>query len=349
MMTVTSSNSKNPIEWIKELSGLSLIVAIGYYAGYLAWVSHYRLLGVECEGQPLDYFKTGADFFISTLVGCIRLLADKPSATLTLLFESDLRIISIILILSYVLILVFQYFKTTEKWFYLPMFLLLIAATLLTKQQSNGFNADKLLQIPPHRIYMNYDRKNVPACERNEAIYKRYMQALEEESPRKYALVNQYFNMLSKEDTAHQRLNHYVSIVLLSLFLGWISYLLYIRLPFNLFLGFTMVICLCCVLLLPATYGIFGKNFMYPYTTLKIKKDEKEITTQAVYLIRQNPDNYIVYDYLNFFQIKYLPKEHVKMVNQLFKASPFDNKIQNQFSVCDSLISIPQNRKIIDF
>jgi hypothetical protein len=133
------------------------------------------------------------------------------------------------------------------------------------------------------------------------------------------------------------------------------------------------------LLLFPFVYATLGRYFTYPVVSLKInlevpksKTGEKEqllndsktqttkheeqvglldpAWTHCVYLIAQTDGELVVYDRLNFFQIKHVPRSRVLAVNQLFNASPFDScaKAEDEFLSCE-VLCMPEAKPVSDF
>lgn len=136
------------------------------------------------------------------------------------------------------------------------------------------------------------------------------------------------------------------------------------------------------LLLFPFVYATLGRYFTYPIVALKIEREEtKEAKdprgdtgastetknsdtpatpsmpglldpswTHGVYLIAQTDSEVVVYDRLNFFQIKRVPRGRVLAINQLFNASPFDScsKEEDEFQPCE-VLWMPVAKPILDF
>jgi len=72
--------------------------------------------------------------------------------------------------------------------------------------------------------------------------------------------------------------------------------------------------------------------------------------THGVYLIAQTDSEVVVYDRLNYFQIKHVPRSRVLAVNQLFNASPFEScsNDENEFQPCE-VLWMPETKPVSDF
>jgi hypothetical protein len=72
--------------------------------------------------------------------------------------------------------------------------------------------------------------------------------------------------------------------------------------------------------------------------------------THCVYLIAQTDSELVVYDRLNYFQIKHIPRSRVLAVSQLFNASPFESCSgdENEFQPCE-VLWMPETKQVRDF
>ena len=154
--------------------------------------------------------------------------------------------------------------------------------------------------------------------------------------------------MLSTDENAHERLKLYLTIFYLLVLQFALFYYWYQKNQLDVS-RWIIIPLIFSILLLPTTYGIFGRSFLFPYATIDFSDKESASRTHAVYIIRQTEKEVCIYDRINFFQVKYLPREKLKSINQMFQASPFDYSITKQTPVCDSLYHLPQNRVISDF
>ncbi|HEX8177158.1 MAG TPA: hypothetical protein VF543_18860 [Pyrinomonadaceae bacterium] len=178
-----------------------------------------------------------------------------------------------------------------------------------------------------------------------------------------------------------ERANSYLALMLLNiLFLGvvfmafWLSgnglYSKVIRIE-------ALTGLLVALLLFPCIYATLGKVTSFSVVRLKLKvesgggadrkgdntpqgdnkvpeagggeSEQKELLTHPVFLIFQDESEVIVYDRLNLFQIKRVPRSQVININQLSNASPFDNcQLEKGFTPCESLW-VESSTPIIDF
>jgi hypothetical protein len=76
------------------------------------------------------------------------------------------------------------------------------------------------------------------------------------------------------------------------------------------------------VFMLGVLYGKLGRGFSYPVVSLRLDSPEKA-PSHPVFLLDENDDRVVVYDRLNFFQIRDIPKTRVVAMSLLHHASPF--------------------------
>jgi hypothetical protein len=68
-------SDRSALDWIKDYSAIVVSVATAFYVcGYLVHVAYFRVLGVEIDGQPLDYIKMGGDYSISLITSTVQLV-----------------------------------------------------------------------------------------------------------------------------------------------------------------------------------------------------------------------------------------------------------------------------------
>jgi hypothetical protein len=131
--------------------------------------------------------------------------------------------------------------------------------------------------------------------------------------------------------------------------------------------------------LFPFVYATVGRNLTYPIVRLKLtplsegsgsesKSEESSQTqtnattgstkvaaatenwTHSVYLIVDRDNEVVVFDRLNFFQVKRVPRSRILTVSQVFSASPFEScsKDQGIFTPCETLW-ISEQTPVLDF
>lgn len=121
----------------------------------------------------------------------------------------------------------------------------------------------------------------------------------------------------------------------------------------------------------PYIYATLGRSFIYPVVKLRVAHDlhqslvaeipspsataEKgssgstsDVWTHGVYLVSESDTEVVVYDRLNFFQIKHVPKTRILAMSQLFNASPFESCDTQEMTPCETLW-IPEDTSTFDF
>ncbi len=121
----------------------------------------------------------------------------------------------------------------------------------------------------------------------------------------------------------------------------------------------------------PYMYATLGRTFVYPVVRLKLagvvspnsesaaissggsgsnksSNSTVDMWTHGVYLLSESDTELVVYDRLNFFQIKHVPKTRVLTMSQLFNASPFELCDTQQMTPCETLW-IPEDTSVLDF
>ena len=128
------------------------------------------------------------------------------------------------------------------------------------------------------------------------------------------------------------------------------------------------------VVLFPFMYATLGRYFVYPVVRLRLVNEHQASTkapqqvlgsksagietvqspnptwTHGVYLIAQSDSEVVIYDRLNFFQVKHVPRTQILSISQLFNASPFEScsKVQDEFTPCEILWMSEEN-PVLDF
>jgi hypothetical protein len=133
------------------------------------------------------------------------------------------------------------------------------------------------------------------------------------------------------------------------------------------------------IFLFPFVYATVGRNLTYPIVMLKLTASEDSATseskneappkpeanatsqksnadltgknwTHCVYLIANLDNEVIVFDRLNFFQLKRIPRSRILTISQVFAASPFEScsKEQSTFTPCETLWMSEQT-PVLDF
>jgi hypothetical protein len=126
------------------------------------------------------------------------------------------------------------------------------------------------------------------------------------------------------------------------------------------------------VFIFPYIYATLGRSFVYPVVKLRLANEphpslevtqkpsppgtaensspssRPDVWTHGVYLVSESDSEVVVYDRLNFFQIKHVPKTRILEMSQLFNASPFESCDAQEMIPCETLW-IPEDTSTFDF
>lgn len=340
---------KKILEKLKQYEVISLIIAVCYFAGYFSHAYHYRILGISIAASPLDYLTLGGDFFISSVIKTIIVPIDYTNNFFSGLILGEFSI-AFWLLLAIVLLQIISRL-IPKKWFrktsdLSSVSLLLVSGFVILNWQCANLRIDNVLTVHPQRIYLKYqDKTDISSCELMQEIYGDHLLNLQISSPGNYHKVIKWFNMQSVEDLSKNRLVSYSGLIFLFIATLLIWFLFIKDTPFKKPLSWLHTISVICLLVnfifLPISYGILGRSYQVPYGTLQLQHGQDSLKNR-IYVLAEDKDQYVVYDKMNFFQVKYVPRSSVRQLDQLFPLTPFQSPIRDQFSVCDSLIIIPQ-------
>jgi hypothetical protein len=79
------------------------------------------------------------------------------------------------------------------------------------------------------------------------------------------------------------------------------------------------------VFMLSTLYGKLGRSLVFPVVSLRLDSSEAP-PTHPVYLLAETKFHLIIYDRLNFFQIRHVPKTRLISISMLFQDTPFRNR-----------------------
>lgn len=135
------------------------------------------------------------------------------------------------------------------------------------------------------------------------------------------------------------------------------------------------------LLLLPLVYATLGRTFVYPLVLIQLKQEPDDSKndssgvsshasanvvsaplaqdhrkalgpsiTHCVYLLAENENDLFVYDRLNFFEIKRIPRNQVLRINQLSNVSPFESCSDGmeEFVPCE-VQWMPESQTVLEF
>jgi len=181
---------------------------------------------------------------------------------------------------------------------------------------------------------------------------------------------SEWFSPRSMVITARQRENAYLSLLLSNILLLTVGIIQWHltrgyrgHLP-RFIRGIGIIVFLGQLFLFPLVYATVGRVFAFPVISIRLKDESKEsnntqpkipteqkpVITHPVYVLAQNENEVVVYDRLNLFRIKHIPRSQIIQIDKLFYASPFDacELTQDKFTPCEALW-IPKESVIPDF
>ncbi|HCU68735.1 MAG TPA: hypothetical protein DGF30_05815 [Desulfomicrobium sp.] len=79
------------------------------------------------------------------------------------------------------------------------------------------------------------------------------------------------------------------------------------------------------VFMFATLYGKLGRSLVFPVITLRLDTPESP-PTHPVFLLAEDVRQLTIYDRLNFFQIRHVPKTRIVSIDTLFQETPFRNR-----------------------
>jgi hypothetical protein len=409
---------KRPLlEILKDWSGLLVGgAALLYVFGFTVHWAYFRLLGIDINGQPLDYLRFAADYSTSVVSSAPQLLFAFPYYSPKLVNAPLLMstiLCSLIVIIAISLHLRLKTLTEARKtkpavfvvlWWILNVMIVVSISLLLQKEFDIAKVRDVLQPVDAADIQQMQNQLSTAGSD-NAAllevrgknvsrIYEKYTQN-KKGSPG-FDYFNDWFNPTIGPNNSTERRAVYLALLLLNLVLLFaiIFQLRSLRnadeeqdkVSFRKRVGFnwsrTLILLFSAGLLMqmflfPFVYATLGRNLSFPIVMLKFakpsegqnaevqSKDSKpegnaiekatvhpdgEIWTHCVYLIVDLDNEIVVYDRLNFFQVKRVPRARILTISQVFAASPFEScsKEVETFTPCETLW-MPEETPILDF
>jgi hypothetical protein len=376
---------ETPINWLKELSGIGLgAVAILYVCGYLAHTVYYRVLGVDVGAQPLTYLTFSGDYLISILISIPQLFSLFFEYFWNL-FE-DWLWLSIIFCFSS-LFCIWLLKKKLPENVYLKLLICVfigLAGFIITLAELKVLRTQNALQpFSPTEIQSDgqatADKSGKPLQERISIVKESY------DEHKKLGVSTLGFNEWKRwfdplnPNAQQERNRYYLALLLLNIiFLGTLITATWLRgtgLYSRIVVVEALVVLLLSLLLFPCMYATLGRVFSFPVIVLELKVENsedtgkqisgkpegdkettenkesqpKKIVTHPVFLVFQDESEIVIYDRLNLFQLKRIPRSQVLRINQLYKSSPFEDcQLEEGFAPCETLW-IKEPTTILDF
>ena len=360
--TETEEKLNSLKDWIKWLAGVAVsISAIFYTLGYFSHVSHYNLLfGVRFSQGTQEYIKFAGDAIIAILLNLItlftnvKILVNVFSALFT---EKSLLVAFFFIIITLTLISLNKFISKASTIFVICSVVSILAAyiALLHFEVEISKLKGVLQPVKPDVVTEILQSKadSLKSLKTRILLLNRLLDKpvnlLENRSVR----WEQWFRPdLEEKQTVNRWCVFTISYILIGLVLLTVYKVYKIAiakcLRHSIVLYVSKIILIFIIvsqlLLFSVLYGTIGCSYNYAVVSLGL--DEPGTSkSHPVYLITENEHEIVVYDRLNFFQIRHIPKERILSINQLFYASPFMNCSYgtNEFIPCESHGSLTDN------
>ncbi|HSK71416.1 MAG TPA: hypothetical protein VK892_06955 [Pyrinomonadaceae bacterium] len=373
--------------WLKELSGIGLgIVAVLYVCGYLVHTIYYRLLGVDVGAQPLNYLTFSGDYLVSIFISVPQLFS-MFSEYCSYLFEKCLWLSILLCLMNLICILALKrYWFDNWKLKLAICLLIAFAAIPITLAEINILKIQNVLQpfLPPE-IQGAGEQTNHEKLQLLNARIELVRTSYKEHHTKQGISVpgfeewKRWFSPLTSNNEL-ERIRFYLALLQVNIvFLITLIVTFWARgtgrfskiIIVEVIIGLTLIL-----LLFPCIYATLGRVFLFPVVTLELKtekskdsnkptnnqlvaekgvikendKEQKVIETHPLFLIFQDESEIIVYDRINLFQLKRLPRSEVLKIKQLYKSSPFRNcqLDEDDFIPCETLW-IKEETPILNF
>lgn len=375
------------MNWLTGLSGIGLgAAAILYVCGYLAHTVYYRLLGVDVGAQPFTYLMFSGDYLISIIISIPQLFSLIIEYSPKLI--EGWRWLGIVSCLfSLVCILSCKKRQAVSSRRQLLVCVSIgLACLIIVLAEIKVLGAKNVLQplLPVEAQADQLDEADGQggALQQRVSIVResyREHEKLGTGTPG-FDEWKRWFDPLSP-NTEQERNSVYLALLLLNIiFLITLSVVVRHRgggRYSKVILVEASAGALLTLLLLPCVYATVGRVFSFPVVEIKLKveggkirdkpssdkpgemeavpstrrgeSETDELVTHPVFLIFQNESEIIVYDRLNLFQLKRVPRSQVVSVNQLGTSSPFEDcDLEQGFTPCEVLWA-KNTEQIVDF
>ena len=353
---------KSPFNWLKELSGIGLgAVAVLYVCGFLVHIVYYRVLGLDVGAQPLTYLTFSGDYLISVLLSAPQLFWQFGEYRQALAADH----LWLIIVFSMIGLLLILSLKTRYRGKLLKslacVFVAASCVTLVSIELQVLRTQHVLQPLSPVEV-RNSGQDN--ANEKSKILRQQatlVKDAYEEHEKLGISLPgfrewDRWFNPLHAQ-VNRERFNYYLALLFLNILLLFTLGAAILLRDNGFYSKFILVEALVGVLavllLFPCMYATLGRVFSFPVVVLRLKIEDSKnaqqqagarpvdgeqarktnegmleaqgVLTHPVFMIFQEDSEIVVYDRLNLFQLKKIPRSQVLGISQLYEASPFDN------------------------
>lgn len=422
--------NKSLLEILKDLSAVVVGAAATLYIfGFVTHLAYFRLLGIEMVGQPLDYVRLAADYFISLITSLPQLLLGFRYY-LPMLVRWPLSVTAVLSLLVVMTLLALwlpvqglKAYVARKRLFAqrlglqtllqrgLQLLISVCLCAIVYIEYDVAAVRDVLQPVDPADIQQMQAQPFNAADSGGESgaaleirgknvvrVYRKYMQT-GKDAPG-FGNWNTWFNPLTNRGSRNNRRATYLALlsVNVAVALALVYQLIQLRPRGKAKTGPTagpahgaqrsggaraaaLILSsalLFQLILFSYVYVTLGRYFVYPVVSLKIDRREAERAqdggganggqdadaaaaplgtgrlepswTHCVYLIAQTDAEVVVYDRLNYFQIKHVPRSRVMAISQLFNASPFEScsKDADEFEPCE-VLWMPESKPLSDF
>jgi hypothetical protein len=381
--------NKSPVNWLTELSGIGLgAVAVLYICGYLAHTVYYRLMGIDVGAQPFTYLTFSGDYLISIFISIPQLFSPLFLSYGPKIMENWRWLVILLCLLSLLCLLLGRKRSHAEgkpRKILACLFIGLACLTIILSELEVLRVQNVLQPFSPVATQDDWradtDKKD-RTLQRRMSLVKETYEEHEKLGTGKpgFAEWKRWFDPLTP-NTEQERSDTYLALLFVNI-VFFITLIVAVWLrgtgPYSKVIAVEALIgSLLALLLLPCVYATLGKVFSFPVVEMRIKtggvsaldrqpedksgekkesagrKDNgteaKELLTHPVFLISQDESEVVVYDRLNLFQVKRVPRSQVVGINQLGISSPFEDCLLEQgFAPCEALWA-KDSAQIVDF
>lgn len=315
------------LENITKYLGIPIFIAAIYYAGYMNLIFHHTVLGINPKLDLVAITIAGGDFYVGTIADTIKLIVSDLGRIIHAIFTKHI-ISSITLTILALCIFFIRYFSVKSKIYFYAAYvfaaLFFFSNIFLLIKQMQFVNVSNFLSIDKSSLDFNA-QSDLKQCEREAETYQLYLNDLKDFDNARYRIVNEYFNLATKNNLEKERLISYASIVslLLSLTIAYKILSKYVN------FRFLVLILAPNLLMLPATFGVLGKSYYMPYISFEIDKKQGE-----GYLLYQESNKKYIYQPHENFSVLIMDKEDANTIRIEYIASPFDSKIIGDIALC---------------
>lgn len=370
---------------LKQLSGIGIgAAALLYGCGYLVHTVYYRLLGIQAGAQPLTYLTFSGDYLVSILfsapqLGSIWLYWPK-------LVERAIWPSIGLCVLSLLASVLLARRSGSRKLSQLSCMVLALICVFVISSELHVLRTQNVLQpFSPNDLQGGSEvigQESLKSVGQRARIIKETYEEYQQLAANNQGFDqwNRWFNPLNPSNEKERTAEYLAFLLLNILFLSVIVVALRFR-QASLYRKWLIVDAtaglLSIILLFPCIYATLGRVYLFPVVTLRLKtvaqgssaairnspesssngsatpktdvSASKELITHPVFLVFEDATQIVVYDRLNLFQLKIIPRDRVLGVTQIYTSSPFvDCSLKGGFSPCEAKW-LPESTYVVDY